>query len=644
MKKLLIILSMAICLTAVSEAKDFTDLQKEHWAYEYVSELSSKGIIKGYEDNTFKPDKKLTRAEFATIFVNYFNKNNQEAISKKDYKDVKNDDWFYKYVQIAQNDMLVWGDFFYPNDIMKREDVAYAIVKVCNLEKLSVNTGVLSNFTDSNEITDFLKNYVALAVEHGYMSGKGTEFDPQAGLTRAEVCALLGKDNKEQGNKKSTTSENKEKEIIEDKYSTEVKELIKLGILDTNINLEKEVTRSEASKLICKLAGFLQEDADNYKNKETNCTDVSKGSEYAGWINLAINNNYLIAYPDNTYKPNEKISTVQLITLVINILERGEYVSSQGTWPENYISEAARLGILDGLSENANSKLTYNDLSMIFYNCLDIKVGMINEGGSWNEKNETLREKYFNNKKKEVNKQDSQLAEWKYGGYESIEPYKEYECEYIDGKATGNTRYTGTFYKNDYDTKIKNTNFFVLTEKDMLEAIEEGKKGFEYVSDIINNKYSLKYSHTNSSLGEYIRKYVEQVNISTPYLAIMQSSALKSTKYETFTLKSAQDLCRTFDNEYLNININYVQDNFEKPNIYAVVIKQGDEFFSATEILGKDDYPTRSGSEYTNFIQVYFDNSKYENKKIDFTNGAELIIAILPENEIVYNIDFSNFR
>ena len=47
--------------------KDFSDVAQSFWGYSAISALSNAGIINGYAGNVFKPDKGLTRAEFATI-------------------------------------------------------------------------------------------------------------------------------------------------------------------------------------------------------------------------------------------------------------------------------------------------------------------------------------------------------------------------------------------------------------------------------------------------------------------------------------------------------------------------------------------------------------------------------------------------
>lgn len=44
---------------------EYSDLPKDHWAYDFVKKLSDKGYLNGYPDGTFKGDTKMTRYEFA---------------------------------------------------------------------------------------------------------------------------------------------------------------------------------------------------------------------------------------------------------------------------------------------------------------------------------------------------------------------------------------------------------------------------------------------------------------------------------------------------------------------------------------------------------------------------------------------------
>lgn len=44
---------------------EYSDLPKDHWAYDFIKKLSDKGYLNGYPDGTFKGDSKMTRYEFA---------------------------------------------------------------------------------------------------------------------------------------------------------------------------------------------------------------------------------------------------------------------------------------------------------------------------------------------------------------------------------------------------------------------------------------------------------------------------------------------------------------------------------------------------------------------------------------------------
>lgn len=50
-----------------------TDVAEGHWASKAISFLRENGILQGYDDGTFKPDQKVSRAEMAAALYNYQN-------------------------------------------------------------------------------------------------------------------------------------------------------------------------------------------------------------------------------------------------------------------------------------------------------------------------------------------------------------------------------------------------------------------------------------------------------------------------------------------------------------------------------------------------------------------------------------------
>ena len=50
-----------------SKTAEFPDVPRNHWAYQYISQLAGNGILVGYPDGTFKGNATMTRYEFATM-------------------------------------------------------------------------------------------------------------------------------------------------------------------------------------------------------------------------------------------------------------------------------------------------------------------------------------------------------------------------------------------------------------------------------------------------------------------------------------------------------------------------------------------------------------------------------------------------
>lgn len=65
----LITVSMLFSIVTITNAAEFSDVSSENRYYDSIKILSGLGIINGYEDGTFGPDKDVTRAEFATMLM-----------------------------------------------------------------------------------------------------------------------------------------------------------------------------------------------------------------------------------------------------------------------------------------------------------------------------------------------------------------------------------------------------------------------------------------------------------------------------------------------------------------------------------------------------------------------------------------------
>lgn len=83
----------------------FTDLPAKHWATEYISSLVDQGIIQGYPDGTFRPNNKITRAEALTMLARALDLLNSDQTTPEwapSFSDVEPDHWAYIPIELTE--------------------------------------------------------------------------------------------------------------------------------------------------------------------------------------------------------------------------------------------------------------------------------------------------------------------------------------------------------------------------------------------------------------------------------------------------------------------------------------------------------------------------------------------------------------
>lgn len=84
-------------------SKTFTDVAKDHWAYDVIQKAAEAGWISGYPDGSFKPDQPITRAEVVAITNRMLNR-----FADKAYVDAHRD----KILQFKDMNKGMWS--YYP--------------------------------------------------------------------------------------------------------------------------------------------------------------------------------------------------------------------------------------------------------------------------------------------------------------------------------------------------------------------------------------------------------------------------------------------------------------------------------------------------------------------------------------------------
>ena len=141
----------------ISGKSNFNDVSKNEWYSDYIGYLSKYGIIKGYADNTFRPNDNVSRAEFVAMTVRFnslFNDVKKGSYTVK-YTDVEKGYWAYSDIAYAKN--VGWlngyadGSFKGDNAITRAEVVTVvnrATNRKADEDYITKNVSVLNKFTD----------------------------------------------------------------------------------------------------------------------------------------------------------------------------------------------------------------------------------------------------------------------------------------------------------------------------------------------------------------------------------------------------------------------------------------------------------------------------------------------------------------
>lgn len=166
-------------------AASFKDING-HWAKNYIEGQANMGLLTGYPDGTFKPDKYLTNAEAITV-INKLTR--VFRVKDINFTDVKNSDWYFNQYRVAVYTGFVQDkhDKAYPNKFISRGEISTMLGIVYGIEpNHSIN---LFKDVDSSTLQGgYINALSSLGVIHGYPDGT---FKPNNALKRGEYSTLL---------------------------------------------------------------------------------------------------------------------------------------------------------------------------------------------------------------------------------------------------------------------------------------------------------------------------------------------------------------------------------------------------------------------------------------------------------------------
>jgi len=176
------------------EAIVFNDVPEGYWAEPYIDALSSRGLISGYDDGTFRPDQPVTRAQTANIVSRTFDLTADQA--SLEFSDVEADYWARESIGEVVRGGFMTGfpdDTFQPNLPVTRTQALTTLVSGLNIETPQNIQAALSRYTDANAIPQWANEKMAAATAGSLVVNypDPAQLKPSEPTTRAELSALI---------------------------------------------------------------------------------------------------------------------------------------------------------------------------------------------------------------------------------------------------------------------------------------------------------------------------------------------------------------------------------------------------------------------------------------------------------------------
>ena len=179
---------------AVSWINPFSDVSEDDWFYEAVRYTAAAGFFSGVTETEFAPQREITRAMLVTLLWRMENRPVVNYLMS--FYDVSPDAYYGEAVRWAVSEGIVKGysdTVFSPDRAVSRQEIAVIFQRYAQYKEMEAEkSGDLNQFADSAQASEWAEEGLSWAIGAGFLSGKGNgRLDPLGNTARAEAAAIL---------------------------------------------------------------------------------------------------------------------------------------------------------------------------------------------------------------------------------------------------------------------------------------------------------------------------------------------------------------------------------------------------------------------------------------------------------------------
>lgn len=176
----------------------FSDVAEGSWYYEVVRKAVGAGYLNGYDNGTFGPNDPLTRAQVVTVLWNMQGKPGA-SVGSKSFRDVANNQYYSSAVAWASSKGIVsgYGDgTFKPNKKVTRQELAAMICNYARFRGVSMRGSTSASYagmSDAAKVSSYAQGSVGWCFANGILTGADGNINPQSTATRAQMAKMVVK-------------------------------------------------------------------------------------------------------------------------------------------------------------------------------------------------------------------------------------------------------------------------------------------------------------------------------------------------------------------------------------------------------------------------------------------------------------------
>ncbi len=173
-----------------TDEHNFNDVMKERWSNKAIATMANGGYLKGYEHGGFEPSDNITRAEFVTIAARLLGFNADAPTASTRLKDTKGH-WAEEYINYVTSIRLINGyedDTFRPDRSITRAEV----MKIVNsmLNRLVNEEGLVEDakrWTDNSASAWYYYDVIEATNSHAFSRTENTKYEKWAAVLENKV-------------------------------------------------------------------------------------------------------------------------------------------------------------------------------------------------------------------------------------------------------------------------------------------------------------------------------------------------------------------------------------------------------------------------------------------------------------------------